>query len=263
MFDEGSGPPLVVIPGIQGRWEWMRPALRALAARCRVISYSLDAPAGSADEAFERFIAQVDAALDARGITSAAICGVSFGGLIALKYAAARPERTNALILVSTPSPSWTPSAAQARYLARPWRSAPAFVARSPIRMWPEIAAAIERWPSRVRFCVEHAARIAAAPAVPSHMAARINLKSKTELRADCARVKAPTLVVTGEAKLDRVVPVDATREYTRLIDGARYEMMNRTGHIGLVTQPDRFAQLVSEFVNARRCVRQCHQFMI
>ena len=41
IFDEGSGPPIVVIPGVQGRWEWMRPALRALATHCRVISYSL------------------------------------------------------------------------------------------------------------------------------------------------------------------------------------------------------------------------------
>ena len=30
MMDEGTGPPVIVIPGIQGRWEWMRPALRAL-----------------------------------------------------------------------------------------------------------------------------------------------------------------------------------------------------------------------------------------
>jgi pimeloyl-ACP methyl ester carboxylesterase len=254
MFDQGSGPPLLVIPGIQGRWEWMQPALRALAARCRAISYSLGPPSGtSADAAFAGFIAQADAVLDARGIGAAAICGVSFGGLIALKYAAVRPERTRALILVSTPSPSWTPSSAQARYLARPWLSAPAFVAGSPFRLWPEIGAAIPQWPSRLRFCAEHAARIATSPASPSQMAARIKLKADTDLCADCARVRAPTLVVTGDGRLDAVVPVDATREYTRLIAGAQYEMMSRTGHIGLVTQPDRFARLVGDFVNAHR----------
>jgi pimeloyl-ACP methyl ester carboxylesterase len=46
------------------------------------------------------------------------------------------------------------------------------------------------------------------------------------------------------------VVPVDATREYTRLIAGARHEMIDRTGHIGFVTRPDRFARMVSDFVN-------------
>src|SRR6187431_2022360 len=106
MFDEGSGPVIVVIPGVQGRWEWMSPALRALSARCRVLSYSLG-PA----KTFDELVAQVDRVLDERGMQAAAICGVSFGGLIATKYAAARPERTTALVVVSTPSPEWKPSA--------------------------------------------------------------------------------------------------------------------------------------------------------
>ena len=41
LIDVGSGPPLVMIPGIQGRWEWMKPAVDALARRCRVITFSL------------------------------------------------------------------------------------------------------------------------------------------------------------------------------------------------------------------------------
>ena len=84
----------------------------------------------------------------------AAICGVSFGGLVAATFAAARAERTSALVLVSTPSPSWRPNPVQARYLARPWLSTPAFLASSPGRLWPEIAAAIEGTPARLRFCL-------------------------------------------------------------------------------------------------------------
>ena len=41
MIDRGSGTPVVLVPGIQGRWEWMRPAVDALAARCRVLTFSL------------------------------------------------------------------------------------------------------------------------------------------------------------------------------------------------------------------------------
>jgi 3-oxoadipate enol-lactonase len=245
MFDHGSGSPLVVIPGVQGRWEWMRPALDALARRHRTISYSLRA----ADD-FEQFVAQMDATLDERGIDKAAICGVSYGGLIALAYAAARPERTERLVLVSTPSPSWKPSPLQARYLGRPWLSAPIFFATAPTRVWPEIAAAIDAWPSRMRFCVEHTVRVATAPVDPSQMAARVRLRPGQDLCAACARITAPTLVVTGEPALDTVVPVSSTMEYTRLIRGARHEKMSQTGHIGLVTQPDRFAGIVSGFLN-------------
>ena len=28
MFDQGSGPPVVVVQGVHGRWEWTAPALR-------------------------------------------------------------------------------------------------------------------------------------------------------------------------------------------------------------------------------------------
>ena len=246
MFDEGSGAPVIVIPGVQGRWEWMRPALRALSARCRVISYSLGAA-----KTFDDLVAQVDGVLDRCGVHTAAICGVSFGGLIATKYAAARPERTTALVVVSTPSPAWAPSPVQARYLASPWRSTPAFLATAPGRMWPEIAAAIDGWPSRLRFCAEHVARIAAAPIVPAQMAARMRLNPGVELRANCARVRARTLVISGAPELDRVVPVESTRDFVKLFRDAKYAMMDRTGHIGLVTQPDRFAEIVGDFVNA------------
>ncbi len=245
-YDEGSGAAVVVIPGVQGRWEWMLPALRALSQRCRVISYSLGAA-----RTFDELVAQVDDVLDRCGVQTAAVCGVSFGGLIATKYAAARPDRTSALVVVSTPSPAWTPSAVQARYLASPWWSTPAFLATSPGRMWPEIAAARAGWPSRLWFCAEHLARIAAAPIVPADMAARARLHPGAGLAADCTRVRARALVISGSPDLDQIVPALSTREYVQLFRDARYVMMERTGHLGLLTQPDRFAAIVGEFVNA------------
>ena len=41
VIDVGSGPAIVIVPGIQGRWEWMKPAVDALSADCRVITFSL------------------------------------------------------------------------------------------------------------------------------------------------------------------------------------------------------------------------------
>lgn len=236
---------MVVIPGVQGRWEWMGPALRALAWRHRTISYSLANP-----RRFDELVDQLDAVLDKADVESAAICGVSFGGLVAVRYAAVRPHRAKALVVVSTPPPSWRPNDRQASYLARPWLSTPAFVATAPARLWPEIEAAIESPLARARFALSHAARVVSAPALPSAMAARIGVMKEVDWCADCARVAAPTLVITGEGTLDRVVPVEATCEYTRLIAGARHETIGRTGHIGLVTRPRRFAEMVSDFVN-------------
>lgn len=248
VFDQGSGSAVVVIQGLHGRWEWSAPALRALARTCRTLSYSLLAKAS----AFDQLIAQLDAVLDERGVRGAAICGVSFGGLVAIRYAAVRPERTQKLVIVSSPSPFWRPTARQARYLSRPWLSTPAFVAGSPFRLWPEIRAAFDSSMDALHFVLRHSLRVAAAPIVPAAMAARLALASGEDFVADCARVTAPTLVVTGEDALDTVVPAQSTREYARLIRGARLNTIDRTGHLGLITRPDSFAHVVGHFVNAK-----------
>nr|MBP7572149.1 alpha/beta hydrolase [Acidobacteriota bacterium] len=103
MFLCGSGPPLVLIPGIQGRWEWMRPAVHALAASFTVATYSLvGEPDSNAplrpDTPFDRHLEQVDDVLRQNGWSQAVVCGVSYGGLVAVRYAAVRPERTRALV---------------------------------------------------------------------------------------------------------------------------------------------------------------------
>jgi len=226
----------------------MAPALEALAARCRTISFSLPAV-----PRFEDLLTEIDRVLDAHRLGAAAICGVSFGGRVAAAYAATRPARTTALVIVSAPGPSWKPSVTQAAYLARPWLSTPAFLVSSPLRMWPEIAAAIPGGSRQLRFAVAHTMRILAAPIVPAAMAARMRLEVPLDLTEACRQIAAPALVVTGEPDLDRVVPVASTREFVPLIPDVKYEMMESTGHIGLVTQPDRFARIVGTFVNASR----------
>ena len=132
MIDVGSGPAIVLIPGIQGRWEWIRPAMNALAGQCRVITSSLPGEPGverrSAAGGFDQFVGHIDHLMDEAKMPNAVVCGISFGGLVALRYAARRPERVRALILVSTPGPEWKPAARQARYMRWPILSSPLFV---------------------------------------------------------------------------------------------------------------------------------------
>ena len=80
-------------------------------------------------------------------------------------------------------------------------------------------------------------------------MARRVRLQQETPLHPDCHSIVAPTLVVTGEESLDLVVPVESTKEYLQLIRGAKYAVMDRTGHLGMLTQPDRFAGILKEFL--------------
>jgi pimeloyl-ACP methyl ester carboxylesterase len=257
MIDIGQGPPLVLLPGIQGRWEWIAPAVRALAERCRVIAFSFpgEPASGCAHDpalGFEMFVRQIDLMLDRAGLADAAVCGVSFGGLVAVHYAARRPGRTRALAIVSAPGPDWAPDDRARRYMHAPLRFVPAFAVTAAGRLMPEVRAALPSTPEWMGFFARHVGRAIGAPMSPARMADRLRLIDPSDTAAACARVEAPTLVVTGEPGLDRVVPVESTRGYARAIHGAELAQLDRTGHLGLVTRPHEFADLVGGFVRRR-----------
>jgi 3-oxoadipate enol-lactonase len=248
----GSGPPVLLVPGIQGRWEWMRPAVDALAKRCRVISFSLCGDPGSGErfevgQGIESFTQQVDRVLDRAGLERATLCGVSLGGLIAARYAATRPERVAALVLVSAPGPYWMPDAVQRLCAKLGILGTPLFVLSTGWRLFPEVASARGGTLRAVWWMLRHLRRVLMAPASPRRMQQRLRLWVAADRLADCRAVEAPTLVIAGDEGLDRVVGA-STREFGTSIRGARVVTLERTGHIGLVTRPEAFAEVVSGF---------------
>jgi len=257
MFDRGEGTPIVLIPGLQGRWEWMRPAVNALARHHRVITFSLCDERTSPfpcdpERAFENYVSQVDLALDRAGVDRAVIAGVSYGGLIASEFAARRPARVSGLVLASALHASWEPDQRQQRYLESPLLMSPMFLATAPGRMRSEMVAALPSMVERLRFSARHGLRVVLAPTTPSRMARRIAW-AKSHHFADPRHVTAPALIVTGEPGLDRVVPVDVTRRYLDDLGQAEHVVLKGTGHIGLVTRPEAFAGVLERFVSGVR----------
>ena len=247
----------MLIPGLQGRWEWMRPAVEALAKHNRVVSFSLCDERTSRfpctpSKGFTNYIDQLAAVLDRAGLASAAIAGVSYGGLIATEFAARYPERVTALVLASALHSGWRPDQRQQRYLRSPRLLSPLFVARAPGRMRPEVAAALPGLGAQLWFMATHSVRVAMAPTTPARMARRIEWAS-THHFADPRRIAAPALVMTGERSLDRIVPVEITERYMAELQSAERVVLERTGHIGLVTRPDRFADILGRFVDGDR----------
>jgi len=231
MFERGSGPALVVIPGFPGPWQFAAPAVHALSAHFHVLAMSL-----GAEGTLEGEVNRIVACLDQRGIDRAVICGISFGGLIAARLAATHPERTSALVLVSSPGPGTRLRARHRFYLRLPWLFGPLFLIETPFRLrrelhWSQIAALLT---TRISL---------------SAMARRARVIESTDIAADCRRIVAPTLVVTGEARLDPVVPVANTLEYLRAIPGAQHAVLQGTGHLGSVTRSAEFAEVVRTFV--------------
>jgi pimeloyl-ACP methyl ester carboxylesterase len=171
---------------------------------------------------------------------------VSYGGLIAALFAARYPDRASSLVLVSALPPSWTPDRRVQFFLRTPRLLAPLFVISS-LRLYSEIAAANEGLASAVSAALRHAWCVVVHMLSPRRMARRVQLLSSVDF-SEVAGVALPTLVVTGEPTLDRVVPVRATREYTALWPKARVEMIANTGHLGLITRPEAFASIVVPF---------------
>ena len=86
-----------MIPGVQGRWEWMRRRSARCSRSCRAITYTLCGDVGSGTPfdpsagVRERTSRQLDDVIDDRH-HARGVCGVSFGGFIALRYAARGPN---------------------------------------------------------------------------------------------------------------------------------------------------------------------------
>jgi 3-oxoadipate enol-lactonase len=254
VIEFGTGEPLVLVPGIQGRWEYMRPAIDALSLFFRVLTFPLCGEPDSnsrpdPERGLDNYTTQVLAVLDSRRIDRAAVCGVSFGGLVALRFGACHPERTRVLVLASTPAPAWRLRRRHQVYARAPWLFGPIFLAESPWRLRAELTAALPDRRHRSTFRRQVLQTFATAPLSPVRMAARARLIDGIDMRGDCTAITAPTLVITGEPPLDHVVPVDGSSAYARLIPDARAVVLERTGHLGSITRPDAFAALVYEFV--------------
>jgi pimeloyl-ACP methyl ester carboxylesterase len=249
MIDTGDGTPIILIPGLQGRLEWMMPTIEALSQRHRVLGFSLGDVNGG--DPFAAWLQIVDALVDRAGASRVTLMGVSYGGLIAVRYAARRPDRVRALVLVGTPAPQFTLDRLSAACAKHPRATLPLFTMRGCYRVVPEILAARRGWRSRMQLAFEYAGRAIRYPLSPTQMAHWVDAWMRADISAECARVTAPALLVTGEPSLDRVVPVRSTLEYRTLLCDTRHEILSDTGHIGWVSKPHELTTLVDRFLDA------------
>jgi pimeloyl-ACP methyl ester carboxylesterase len=252
IVDVGTGTPVVIVPGIQGRWEWMSPAVDALASRCRVVTFSLaDEPTcgGRFDHAhgFDCYVEQVSGAMDAAALPAAIVVGVSYGGLIAAAFAARHPGRVAGLVLVSAIPPRWTPDSRIRFYLRAPTLLLPLFLIGS-LRLYKEIAVSTPGVLPGMRAAARHGLNALTHMFSPARVARRVHVLESVQLDRELEPVQVPTLVVTGERTLDRVVPVSQTEQYTRMWPHAERITIAHTGHLGLIPRRYAFADAVAGF---------------
>ncbi len=239
----GEGPPLVLVPGLAGGYELLGPLARALATRYRVISYQLRGE----DDWFDvdDLVGDLAEFLDWHGLERPTLAGVSFGGALALQYAARYPGRLRALAV----------QGAGARFDAGLLqRVATMVLSRYPlppdnpfINQFFNLLFGSRQAPGPLfEFVTEQCWRTD-----QGVMAHRFRLVEQFNLEGQLGRVQVPALVLTGDR--DLLVSERSLRALGEGLPRVRLVRLDGCGHLAFVTQPQRVADELNRFL--RECV--------
>lgn len=103
VLEAGSGDPLVLMPGTGGHLEAYAHNITAFAEHYRVIAYDYPGHGytthADADLELDTYVDHLAGLLDALGVDRAHLNGESLGGWVAVKFAAAHPQRVGKLVL--------------------------------------------------------------------------------------------------------------------------------------------------------------------
>jgi len=236
----GSGPPVVVLPTAQGDWHCLLPAFAPLAARHRVALLSLRGERGhdvARDFTWDDLVEDVDEAARLAGFERHALVGTSFGGAVALQHALARPERVTRLVLNVTTARlrDHARTAALVRRLPVGPRAA-AFHAWAVVACTPELAAL--PWRARREALARIRAFMPWRTPGPTLMR-RIELLLSLDVEERLGAISCPALVLSGEERLDRLVPRRSQAALLRRLPDVRHAVVAGTGHLGILTRPD------------------------
>jgi proline iminopeptidase len=198
-------------------------------------------------------------ALDIRGPIN--LVGHSMGGLCAIAFALARPERVKKLMLIGTLSGG---SAIQ-RHHGMPWGHWLTGLDRWRYTLWgmwmswgPGGSLALHKKMLRLIVKASYADK-SLAPAIEitagdAHRPAprrdrwpRTVFMQRLDYRARLGEIHAPTLVCVG--RYDPQAPVACSEELAQGIPGARLTIFEHTGHYPFVEESARFKAVLQEFV--------------
>ncbi|MDQ1395353.1 MAG: hypothetical protein QOG64_612, partial [Acidimicrobiaceae bacterium] len=104
----GTGPPVLLSHGYSATTDMWRGQVEALSGAYQVIVWDMrghgrsDAPDDQGAYSEEATVADMAAVLDACGLPSAVVGGLSLGGYMSLAFHLAHPERVDALMLFDT-----------------------------------------------------------------------------------------------------------------------------------------------------------------
>jgi pimeloyl-ACP methyl ester carboxylesterase len=242
---EGSGPSLLLIHGVGARLDNWDGVVAALGDRFTTICYDLRGHGESSKApgpySIELLAADALAVLDHLGLARGHVAGHSLGGLVAQRLAIDAPERVERLALLSTAGGRSEEERRRVlERLALVEHDIPGEHFRRSIGRW--FSDEFQR--SNAELIERYAARNMAND--PHCYAAAYRVLATTDLVAELHRIRAPTLIVTGEGDVGST-PRMAQLMHER-IPGSRLHVLPGLRHSILVEAPDRVAGLLEGF---------------
>jgi 3-oxoadipate enol-lactonase len=244
--EQGRGEPILLIMGLgypSCLWYRIRPVLaerfRTVALDNRGVGLS-DVPPGPYSIA--TMASDAAAVLDAAGVSSAHVFGISMGGMVAQEFALQYPARTRSLILGCTSAGGPTAVRAerkvadilmvrgmtleQAREAILPY----IYDADTPREKIEEDLTLRRRW----------------LPSLEGYMAQLQGILA-WESYSRIAQITAPTLVIHG--KSDALVPPGNGELIAARIPGAKLVLLDHASHLFITDQPEAANQEILQFL--------------
>jgi proline iminopeptidase len=256
----GSATPVIVAnggPGLSHIYMLQNDTWPRIAHNRQVVFYdqrgtgkskrvSADAPFG-----MDAQVADMEAVRAKFGFQKFNLVGDSYGGLLAMAYAAAHPEHIEKLILSDSAAPAW----------------------KDIVRVLPDVfpdvleqiaareknSSGIDAADQRIRghflmlFYSEanrdtYLAGVKDLESVPQVSAAVQKATRTLDLTPELPKFKFPTMVITGRYDMN-VTPLTAWNIY-KAIPGAKFVVFEKSGHLPSYEEPDKYVQVVDAFLS-------------
>jgi 3-oxoadipate enol-lactonase len=224
-------------------WDFAAP----LADRFTLLRYDLpghgQTPVPNEGYGIAELSAQLADILRGRGIGRARIAGISLGGLIAQHFAANHPNAVEKLALIDTTPrytdelrAMWVERAATAR------SDGVAVMVPGLLKIWFSDAC-LAADPPGVRYVRETLAKTSG-----EGYALACEALGAADLRADAAKIEAPTLVMCGEQDIPSFL--ESARSLAANIPGAKLAWLPRARHASVIECPELAVGLLREFLS-------------
>jgi pimeloyl-ACP methyl ester carboxylesterase len=260
-LDSGKGPAILFIHGLTGSHRNWAYLIKALKADHRVLAPDLWGHGESAkpmgDYSLGAHAATLRDLLDLLGIERVTLVGHSFGGGISMEFCYLFPERVERLVLVSSgglgrsvspllraatvPGAGWVLPVIASGWVRGRGDAAGRTLARFGWEPSPDVK---EIWRGFTSLADGDTRR-----AFLATTRSVIDPGGQTVTARDILplAVKVPTLIVWGTR--DRMIPAWHATTAHKAIPGSRVELFEGAGHFPHLDDPERFAELLSDFM--------------